>query len=111
MIDQGLGGDYAINELNSFQSFSVENSNETNGAGNPYVVTWYSAIETKSGDHIILNFPTGTKFQSPTNNIKLKCEDLVGNKRNTYDCSYSGVQLIIKLGNIQESTGTYKVKV
>lgn len=111
MIDQGIGGDYAINELNTFQSFSIENSNETNGAPNPFIITWYTSIETKTGDHIIVNFPTGTTFQSPTNNIKLQCDDLSGNKRNTYDCSYNGVQLIMKLGNIQEPTGTYKVKV
>jgi len=124
LIDKGLGGTRDITQVAALDAFSVEGFDTTNGVAGKYFVTWYSEIEAKAGDVLVLPFPPETDFVSPTNNFKLKCTAVIDSleKLNGVDCEFKRdvklpndpvvyKELKMTLRTVLKSTGLYKVQV
>jgi len=87
LIDYGRGGTRDITQVAAIQTFSVEAFDTTNGVAGKYFITWYSEIETKDKDVLVLPFPPETDFVSPTKNLKLTCKAVIDSLTKV-DCEF-----------------------
>ena len=106
LVDQGTGGYIDIDNVSPIESFGAEAFNTTNGAPSKYFLSWFSNIETKDGDRIVINFPVETELV-PTNGNSLTCQGLNG--INSVKCNAFDSILEVILEDVTQSTGLYKI--
>jgi hypothetical protein len=117
LIDTGVGGKTSVTSLSLLASFAIDADDTTNSQETGYLLTWFTDIETKSGDimHVALPPEITLNAEIAAGKASFVCKGLTSITENGAQCKYDRGEheLQITMSSIApgSAVGLFKVSV